>query len=147
MELKAAYAFDAPLARVWDLLMDPETIAACLPGCQKCEPAGEDRYAIVLTAGVTAITSSFSGTVTIVDKKAPLSYRMIIEGRGAPGFASGESAITLRPVDGGVAVEVAASVKVGGLIAQVGQRLLGATAQLLMDRFFKCLQSKLADDA
>ena len=40
-------------------------------------------------------------------------------------------------------VDVAGNVTVGGLVAQVGQRLLGATAQMMMDRFFKCLQDKI----
>jgi carbon monoxide dehydrogenase subunit G len=32
---------------------------------------------------------------------------------------------------------------VGGLVAQVGQRLLGATAKLMMDKFFGCLREKM----
>ena len=43
----------------------------------------------------------------------------------------------------GVAVEVGATAHVGGLIAQVGQRLLGATAKMMMDRFFRCMLQKL----
>jgi carbon monoxide dehydrogenase subunit G len=143
MELKAEYTFEAPLERVWEMLMDPQTISACLPGCKSFEPIGEDRYQVVLTAGVAAVTGSFSGTVTIADKKPLASYRLIVEGRGTPGFASGESLVTLRPQDSGVSVEVAGTVNVGGLIAQVGQRLLGATARMMMDRFFKCLQSRI----
>jgi carbon monoxide dehydrogenase subunit G len=144
MELKAEYTFDAPPGRVWDLLMDPQAIAACLPGCQRFDALGDDRYQVVLTAGVAAITGSFSGTVAIVDKQPHASYRLVVEGRGTPGFANGESRVTLRPANGGVSVEVAGTVNVGGLIAQVGQRLLGATARLMLDRFFKCLQARLA---
>jgi carbon monoxide dehydrogenase subunit G len=36
-------------------------------------------------------------------------------------------------------------ITVGGLVAQVGQRLLGATARMMIDRFFKCLQAKITD--
>jgi len=147
MELKAAYTFDAPLARVWDLLMDAQAIAACLPGCQRFEALGEDRYQVVLTAGVAAITGSFSGTVAILDKQPHVSYRLVVEGRGTPGFANGESLVTLRAADGSVGVEVAGTVNVGGLIAQVGQRLLGATARMMMDRFFRCLQARLSQQA
>jgi carbon monoxide dehydrogenase subunit G len=127
--------------------MDPKTIVACLPGCQKCETITGDRYEVVLTAGIAAITGSFVGTVTVADKNPPFSYRLIIDGRGAPGFARGESTITLRSLNGSVEVDVVGVVHFGGLIAQVGQRLLGATARLLMDRFFKCLQSRLANRA
>lgn len=144
MDLKAQYSFDAPVARVWDLLMDPQTIASCLPGCQEFNSTGDDQYRVVVTAGVAAITGSFSGTVAIVDKQPPVSYRLLVDGSGAPGFAKGESVITLTPHDAGVVVDVDSTMTVGGLVAQVGQRLLGATARMMMDRFFKCLQSKIA---
>ena len=143
MELKAHYVFDAPVERVWDGLMDPTRLAACLPGCQRFEPEGDDRYRVRLTAGVAAITGTFEGTVSITDKDPQRSYRLLVEGRGRPGFVNGESTITLSPSDAGVVVTVNANMTIGGLIAQVGQRLLHPTAHMMMDRFFKCLQSKI----
>ena len=147
MELKAQYVFDAPIGRVWSRLMDPATVAACLPGCQRFEPIGDDRYQVVLTAGVAAITGTFEGTVAIADKQPETSYRLIIQGRGHPGFANGESTVRLTPSDTGVVVDVAGVVTIGGLVAQVGQRLIGATARMMMDRFFKCLQAKIGDSS
>jgi carbon monoxide dehydrogenase subunit G len=141
--LNAEYLFDAPVAQVWDLLMDPQIIASCLPGCQKFEPLGEDRYRIAMTAGVAAIAGSFAGTVAIADKNPHTSYRLIVESRGTLGFANGEARIALRSSGNGVAVEVSGTVNVGGLVAQVGQRLLGGTARTMMDAFFKCLQSRV----
>jgi hypothetical protein len=143
MELKGRYSFDAPPGRVWDLLMDPKIIAACVPGCQEFESIGDDRYRVVLTAVVAAVSGSFTGTVAITDKQPQTSYRLVVEGSGKPGFAKGESLITLTPGDDGVVVDVAGSMTIGGLVAQVGQRLLGATSRMMMDRFFKCLQKKL----
>jgi carbon monoxide dehydrogenase subunit G len=142
MELTARYVFPAPAARVWELLMDPQVIAACLPGSEQFESIGEDQYRVVLRAGVAAITGSFEGTVTIVDKQPPVSYRLIVDARGRSGFVKGESMMKLADDPEGVAVEVAATAHVGGLIAQVGQRLLGATAKMMMDRFFRCMLQK-----
>jgi len=144
VDLNAQYQFAAPAERVWDLLMDPQAIASCLPGCQAFEPAGEDRYRVVLTAGVAAITGTFEGSVAIADKQPGASYRLIVQGKGRAGFVNGESSVTLVPDHDGVVVQVAGTVQVGGLVAQVGQRLLGATARLMMDRFFTCLRQKLA---
>jgi carbon monoxide dehydrogenase subunit G len=143
VELKSQYLFDAPVARVWERLMDPDTIAGCLPGCQRFDPLGDDRYQVVLTAGVASITGTFEGTVTIADKVAETSYRLLVEGKGRPGFANGDARIALAPHESGTAVDVTGSVTVGGLVAQVGQRLLGATARLMMDRFFGCLREKM----
>lgn len=143
MELKGQYAFDAPIDVVWERLMDPSTIASCLPGCQRFDPLGGDRYQVVLTAGVAAITGTFEGTVAIADKRPVESYRLIVEGKGRPGFANGEAAISLTSHEAGTTVDVVGNVAVGGLVAQVGQRLLGATAKLMMDKFFKCLNEKV----
>ena len=160
MELKADYTFPGPIARVWDLLMDPRVISACLPGCEVFEALGDDRYRVKLVAGVGAVTGTFEGTVAMAAKEPPVSYRLIVDGRGRAGFVTGEATMTLveivgpvgRPAgsidpDAGVAVtvHVVGAAQVGGLIAQVGQRLLGATARMMMDRFFKCVQRRLAE--
>ena len=58
MELNGSYMFDAPPARVWDLLMDPAVISSCIPGCDAFEPDGEDRYKVKLTVGIAAITGA-----------------------------------------------------------------------------------------
>jgi uncharacterized protein len=143
MDVNAQYTFPASADRVWDLLMDPAALSSCLPGCQAFEPLGEDRYRVVLTAGIAAISGTFEGTVTLADKVPGHSYRLLVDGRGLPGFAKGESTITLAPDPEGVIVQVAGSLQVGGLVAQVGQRLLGATAKMMMDRFFGCMRLKL----
>ena len=143
MDLKARYVFHAPVDRVWDLLMDPKTIASCLPGCDAFEPIGDDRYRVVLNASVAAVTGSFEGTVEITDRHPPVSYRLAVDGKGRPGFLKGAATITLTDETPGTSVDVAATAQVGGLIAQVGQRLLGATARMMMDRFFNCLQRQM----
>ena len=109
MELTARYVFPAPAARVWELLMDPQVIASCLPGSEQFESIGEDQYRVVLRAGVAAITGSFEGTVVIADKQPPVSYRLIVDARGRSGFVKGESMMKLADDPEGVAVEVAAT--------------------------------------
>jgi carbon monoxide dehydrogenase subunit G len=143
VELTARYVFPAPATLVWELLMDPQVIASCLPGSEQFESIGEDQYRVVLRAGVAAISGSFEGTVVIADKQPPVSYRLIVEARGRSGFVKGESMIKIADDPEGVVVEVAATAHIGGLIAQVGQRLLGATAKMMMDRFFRCMLQKL----
>ena len=143
MELKATYSFPIAAAPLWQALMDPDVIASCLPGCQKFEPIGEDEYRVVLNAAVAAIGGSFAGTVRIADKQPPQSYRFLVDGSGSPGFAKGESILTLRETPAGTDVDVNATLTVGGLVAQVGQRLIGVTGKMMMDRFFNCLKSKV----
>ena len=143
MDLNGTYTFDAPPARVWDLLMDPAVISSCIPGCQSMEPEGEDRYKVKLTVAIAAITGGYEGTVVISEKVQPSSYRLTVEGQGKPGFAKGNSAITLRAEGDKTVVDVTGTVQTGGPIARVGQRLIGGVSKMMLDRFFACLQGKV----
>jgi carbon monoxide dehydrogenase subunit G len=143
MDISGSYTFNAPPDRVWRLLMDPAVLSSCIPGCEKFEPDGEDRYNVRLTVGLAAITGTYDGTVVLTDKIPNTSYRLVVEGEGRPGFVKGSSAVALRADGATTAVDVTASVQTGGPIARVGQRLIGGVAKMMLDRFFACLQSKL----
>jgi carbon monoxide dehydrogenase subunit G len=143
MELNGSYTFDAPPARVWNLLMDPAVISSCIPGCEGFEPDGDDRYKVKLQVAIAAITGGYEGTVAITDKVEPSSYRLQVEGQGKPGFAKGSSQITLRADGEKTVVDVSGSVQTGGPIARVGQRLIGGVSKMMLDRFFACLQGKV----
>ena len=143
MHIHNSYTFDAPPRAVWDLLVDIDAVAACLPGCESMDPIGENRYRVVLTMGIAAITGRYEGTIEMTDLEPPNSYRLVVEGRGTPGFVTGGGAISLRESDGGTHVAVDGTVQVGGTIARVGQRLIGSVAKRMMDRFFACLQARL----
>jgi carbon monoxide dehydrogenase subunit G len=123
--------------------MDPAIVAACIPGCERFDAKDENSYTARMTVAMAAITGTYDGTVTLSDIVPGTSYRLTAEGQGRPGFVKGSSAVTLRP-DGAITiVEVSGSVQTGGSIARLGQRLVGSVSQMMLDRFFTCLQSKV----
>ena len=129
-------------------MMDPAAIAACIPGCERLEPDGVDRYRAAITIGMAAITGKYEGTVVMLDKVEGQSYRLSVEGQGRPGFVKGEARIALRQVmtetgDANTIVDVTGTVQTGGTIARLGQRLIGSAAKMMQDRFFACMQGKL----
>jgi carbon monoxide dehydrogenase subunit G len=143
MDVNGSYTFAAAPEAVWNLLTDPKVIAGCLPGCDRLEPLGEDRYRAAMTLAVASVSGKYSGTVSMLDKNPPHSYRLLVEGKGSPGFVTGEATIELVAEGAGTTVRVTGLGQVGGLIARVGQRLLGSVSKMMMDRFFACLQSRL----
>ena len=144
MDISGSFTFNAPPDRVWALLMDPAVLQSCIPGCERFEPDGADRYNVTLTIGLAAITGTYQGTVVLTDMIPNTSYGLVVEGQGRPGFVKGSSAIVLRDEGATTAVDVTATVQTGGPIARLGQRLVGGVAKMMLDRFFACLQSKLA---
>jgi uncharacterized protein len=144
MHVSGSYVFEAPIERVWDLLMDTTAIAACLPGCRELRDLGEDRYQADLVIALAAVTGNYGATVAIEEKVPPRSYRLVVQGSGRSGFVKGRAVVSLEPVPSGTSVIVDANGEVGGLIARVGQRLLDGTARTMMNRFFGCLGSRLS---
>ena len=143
MDITGTYTFNAPPARVWQLLMDPAVIAGCIPGCEKLDADGPDRYRARLSVALAAITGTYDGTVTISEKVEPQSYRLTVEGQGKPGFVKGNALLSLRPEGETTIVDVTGTVQTGGAIARLGQRLIGGVSKMMQDRFFACLQAKI----
>ena len=144
MDISGSYTFDAPPDRVWALMMDPAIISSCIPGCDRFEPNGEHSYRARLTVALAAMTGTYDGIVTLSDLAPATSYRLTAEGRGKPGFVKGSAAITLRAAGATTIVDVTGTVQTGGPIARLGQRLIGGVSKMMLDRFFACLQGKLA---
>ena len=136
MKIEGSSDIPAPHDRVWAAFLDPDTLAKALPGCEKLDAAGEGEYKAVMKVGVGPIKGTFDGKVRLYDLEPPHRYRMALEGTGSPGFVRGDAAMELTEVDGGTRVTYNADVQVGGLIASVGQRMLGGVSRMMLDQFF-----------
>lgn len=124
-------------------MLDPREIASCIPGCERLEPDGPDRFKAAITIGMAAITGSYEGTVVISERVDGTSYRLAVEGQGRPGFVKGSATIALRADGARTIVDVVGTVQTGGTIARLGQRLIGSAAKMMQDRFFACMQAKV----
>lgn len=144
MKIEGSYEFPAPRDRVWRALLDPDQLSRAIPGCEKLEAAGSDEYRATLKVGVAAVKGTFEGKVRLSDLQPPTRYRMAVEGSGAPGFVRGEASMELSEAEGRTRVAYSADVQVGGLIAGVGQRMLGGVAKMMVDQFFSRIAEQLA---
>ena len=145
MKVEGTFTIKAKQDRVWELLQDPDVLAACIPGCEKLEPTGADTYAATLNVGVAGIKGRYQGTVAVADRDPPNGYRMIVEGSGGPGFVKGEGAFSLTEKKAGVTtIHVQGEGQAGGTLARVGQRLMLQAAKLLMKQFFTRLNKEAA---
>jgi uncharacterized protein len=143
MKLEGAYDVPAPRQKVWDAFQDPEQLKQAIPGCEKLEAIGPDEYKATMKVGVGGVKGTFEGKVRLSDKKPPESYKMAVEGAGGPGFIRGETVITLTENGSGTKVSYTADLQVGGLIASVGQRMLGGVSKMMADKFFTTMSSLL----
>ena len=132
MDLKGEYTFDGPREEVWKLLQDPEVLANALPGAKELNQISDDEYEGTLNVKVGPVNGVFTSKVTLKDKVAPESYTMVVDSKGAPGFAKGTAYVTLTALEGGqTKMQYEAKLQVGGRIASVGQRMLDTVSKSL----------------
>lgn len=143
MKVQGSYILPAKREKVWQLLTDPQRLPDCLPGCEQLIAVGNDRYQVKLKLGIAAISGNYSGSIELTEKKPPASFRMKVEGRGTPGFLSGEGRIELAEKDGQTEVRYSGEAKVGGLIASVGSRMIELAARRIIQQFFENAAKKL----
>jgi hypothetical protein len=143
VQVSASYTFDAPAARVWEVLMDTTAIAGCMPGCQELTPLGANRYRAKLAVVMAAVTGNFDATIELADMDPPAAYTLRVDGQSRAGFVKGSSRVQLIESEGATRVDVTADVQVGGAVARVGQRLLEGVGRTMMERFFACLRDRL----
>lgn len=138
MKIEGSYKFQAPRERVWQVLLDPQIMAQCMPGCESMEEVGPDEYQASVKVGIAAVRGTYKAKVAIKDKQPPTHYVLSGQGSGGPGFMQGDLAIDLEEDGGGGTVlKYSTDAKIGGLIAGVGQRMLGGIGKMMVDQFFK----------
>jgi carbon monoxide dehydrogenase subunit G len=142
MKIEGTQKIEAPRDRIFAALVDPVTLQKCIPGCEQMEKIGDNQYSAKLTAGVGPVKGVFTATVSLQDIVTPEHYKLIVEGKGQPGFVKGSGELNLKDVDGATEIQYTGDVNVGGLIASVGQRMIQATANMLAGRFFKSLEAE-----
>ncbi|MEJ8820993.1 carbon monoxide dehydrogenase subunit G [Variovorax humicola] len=146
MEMLGTRQLGVTQQQAWEALNDPETLKACLAGCDKFEPAGSDTYVVGMAVKVGPVSAKFNGKVTLSDIVPPQSYKLSFEGQGGvAGFGKGSSAVSLTPNAGGCELGYTVQAQVGGKIAQLGQRLIDGAAKSMADDFFKRFDTIMAE--
>lgn len=135
MKINGSYVFPATAEEVWDLLLDPQVLMQVIPGLQKVEVHGDDILATAMV-GIGPVKGVFSGKLTLLDKQQPTHVRIVGEGKGRPGFMTGVCILDASEHDGQTTVKYQAEIHLGGTLGLVGQRLVDAATQSIMQQGF-----------
>lgn len=142
MKLTDSRAINAVPAIVWDAILNPEVLKACIPGCESLTGSVEEGYTATVKQKVGPVSATFTGVVRLSDIVPGQSLTISGEGKGgAAGFAKGGAAVTLAPDGDGTLLTYDVDASVGGKLAQLGSRIIDGFAKKLADEFFNRFQS------
>jgi carbon monoxide dehydrogenase subunit G len=144
MELSGTRVIAADRDTVWTHLNDAETLKACIPGCEDLTGTPEDGFQATVKQKVGPVKATFQGHVTLENVAAPDSYTLVGEGKGGvAGFAKGSADVSLAQVEAGTELSYAVEAKVGGKLAQLGNRVVGGFARKMADSFFENFKTQV----
>ncbi|HYK22013.1 MAG TPA: carbon monoxide dehydrogenase subunit G, partial [Pyrinomonadaceae bacterium] len=144
VKLDGVQQLDAPRERVYQCLIDPQVLQRCIPGCERLEKTGDNTFAATIRTGVGSIKGLFNGTARLEDLREPEHLRIVLDGKGSPGFLKGAGDLNLEAIETGTKVSYSGDVQVGGTIASVGQRMIQGTAKMMATQFFTSLAAEAA---
>ena len=145
MELNGERLIPATVDATWAALNDPETLKACIAGCESLERVGDDGYAAVVAMKIGPVSARFKGSLKLTNVDPPRGYTINFDGQGGvAGFGRGSADVSLAALsDSATKLTYNARATVGGKMAQIGSRLIDATAGKITDDFFKAFEAQL----
>ena len=144
MKIEGSHTIKAPRESLYQLMVDPQILQRCVPGCQSLEAVEDGSYKMILKAGVGSIKGVFTGSIKLEEMREPEHYKMIVDAKGSAGFLKGEGLIDLTDHGEETMVSYAGETSVGGTIASVGQRMVQSTAKMMAGQFFAAIEAEAA---
>lgn len=151
IELDNSFTVPVPPAQAWDVLLDVERIAPCMPGASVTSVEG-DEVAGQVKVKLGPLSLSYKGTAKFTDKDQD-NYTIAIEASGKETRGAGTASATvqagLKPADaeGHTLVSMHTSLNVTGRPAQFGRSLLPEVSGKLISQFATNLEALIGADA
>jgi carbon monoxide dehydrogenase subunit G len=144
MDMTGERRIPAPRQVVWQKLNDPEVLKASIPGCESLEQLSDTDMKATAAVKIGPMSARFTGTVHLSDIDPPNGYTISGDGQGGIGFAKGGAKVRLDEADGATTLRYEVNAQVGGKMAQLGARLIDASAKQMADAFFDRFSAQVA---
>ena len=144
MQLTGKHVVNALPSKIWEMLMDTDTLARIVPGISRLEKTGENKYKSIIEIKMGPVNSSFTGDLQMEDIKEPEGFTLKVQQNSKIGNANAAIKISLLPVnENNTEVSFDGDVKLSGMLAAMGQRLIGGVSNTLTKQFFSNMEKEL----
>jgi carbon monoxide dehydrogenase subunit G len=145
MQLAGKYVLHAAPPKVWATLMNKDSLVNIVPGISRLEETGDHSFNSILDIKLGPVSGSFTGNLQLADLQEPNAFTLKAQQNSKIGNANAAIKINLAPVgDGDTEIVFDGDVKLSGILASMGQRVMGGVSNTLTKQFFSNLEKELA---
>jgi carbon monoxide dehydrogenase subunit G len=146
VELEHEFTVPVPVDQAWEVLLDVEKVAPCMPGAV-LDTVDDDSFTGQVKVKVGPITVAYKGTASFLEKDAA-AHRAVVEAKGRETRGSGTAAarVTASMVDegGSTRVAVVTDLAITGKPAQFGRGVMNDVGNKLIGQFADCLATTIS---
>ena len=150
MIIEGRITLNAPIDKLFDFMLKPETIMTCLPGAESVKLLDETTYECVVKQKVGPISVKLKFVNRLTKVERPIHIE--IEGEGEDitklGHFKQTSAVNLKEVSPGrVEITYKSDVNIVGKLAMFGDRVMKAKSRQVEEEFTNALRERLKEIA
>jgi uncharacterized protein len=144
MQLAGKYLLHAAPPKVWATLMNMDSLAKIVPGISRLEQTGDFTFKSILDIKLGPVSGSFTGNLQLEDLQEPHAFTLKAQQNSKIGNANAAIKITLAAVgDSDTEIAFDGDVKMSGMLASMGQRVMSGVSSTLTKQFFSNLEKEL----
>ncbi|KAB7731605.1 carbon monoxide dehydrogenase [Rudanella paleaurantiibacter] len=147
MQLTGSHVLNAPVSKIWGMLMDADTLAQVVPAVSRLEKTGDNEFKAIAEVKIGPVSGSFSGDLSLADIRENEGYTLHVKQNSKIGNADASVAISLKPItDSQTEVSFDGNARLSGLLARTGQRVISGVANTLTRQFFDNLEQAINEN-
>lgn len=144
MIIAKTFNIEAPIDKVWPIIIDPEQVAHCIPGCEKVEKVDEDNYTAVVKVAIGPIKTKFNVNISCTEKRPPefASYESSGSEGGKASRVKATSELMLESLnDNETKVSYSSDINIHGRLGKFGSGMVLKVADSMGDDFVAGLKN------
>jgi len=145
MDIEKSITLSAPATQVWQLLLDPQIMAGCVPGVESVTVVSETEYLASIKVKISFVSANFKIRTQITERQENQLLRC--EGQGEEAALASKlkhaSEIHLTPDGDTTTLRILSKVDVFGRIGSMGLSAMKTKVDRMWDEFCVALQQRI----
>jgi carbon monoxide dehydrogenase subunit G len=146
MIIESSITIDGPIKEIWEKLLDPACLKACIPGCESVIIRSDQEFEGTVKVKIGPIKTKFEVVLTIVEKRPPV--HLTTKALGKDLFKAGQFTQKNQLVLEGLntnktRLTYTSELNISGKIATFGERIFRAKAKEMEENFLASLSDIL----